>query len=313
VPTLFVHIPKTAGSSLNASAAEIFGTDQIECDYDASEPRTTKLVRRYIYGSTTVDQYGFKKAAEAAGVQWVTGHVSVERYLHLFGAASTISFVRDPVERVISEFQFLRRAGQIPDDLNAFYKQPDQTNKQFRMIGRQPWQAFHLVGNTRRYDECVSYLAHSLRLPLKPRQDNVRPPSDTATVSEEIRADILRWNERDALFVADVNNYLNGQLAAYKAGLPFCRYDHGFSADQHVIGWAFYAGNDEAVEVGLYVDGKLAECTRASEYREHLQTVDAPRMGHCGYRFVLTGYTGASHIEIRTQATGQTLFNWRRP
>ena len=131
-PLLFIHIPKTAGTSFNKSAEQLFGVPAFERDYGAGSPDTSPLVTKYIYGETQ-DTFAFHQAFLAGEKQWMTGHVFAETYLHLFGAANSIAFVRDPVERVISEYHHRRTHFDLDRDFVDFYRDPGETNKQFRL------------------------------------------------------------------------------------------------------------------------------------------------------------------------------------
>jgi len=311
-PILFVHIPKTAGTSLNASAAKLFGTATVERDYGIDAPHTSDAVRRFIYESETVDQYGFLDATHKAGTRWITGHSPADRFLHLFGATNTISFVRDPVERVISEYRHLVRVGKMEQSLEEFYKSEAETNKQFNMIGMPPWRAYHLVGSQDSYERCVALLATELGVALEVLSENVRPASDNAPVGEEIRQAIRDHNELDCRFVTQVRAYLDQHFAAHDAGKAFCYHEYGLIPDTHIIGWCFYRESNAAVQLNLLVDGVVRETVQASEHRAELQTIGVPRLGHCGFRFVLSDYDGAERVEVRTVETGQTICDWQR-
>ncbi len=311
-PLLFVHLPKTAGSSLNQSASDCFGSDRTERDYGSEREYSTKLVRHYIHNSDTIDQYGFHTAFLAEGKKWLAGHFDAERYIHLFGAEQAISFVRDPVERVISEYFYLVRKHGLERSFEEFYKAPEETNKQFRMIGQIPWQAFHLVGTQEKYSECIRLLAKNLSLPLEENRTNVSPSDEENSIDDATRADIAHWNARDILFVEEVRAYLEKQFEAEKNRQPFCYHDVGFEAGKHAIGWAFYGENNDAVTIGLSVDGVLKKSVKASEHRPVLQRLLTPRKGHNGFRFVLNDYACAQSLEIQALETNQCLFKWSR-
>jgi len=312
-PILFLHIQKTAGTSLNKSAEKLFEIHQIERDYGMDAPHTTDLVRRYIYESPTVDQYGFLNATEAKNTRWITGHAPADRYLHLYGAQNTISFVRDPFDRILSEYRYRKRAGNMDRSLEEFYQTPAETNKQFAMIGNAPWRAFHLVGSMETYEQCVSMLAQELELPFKILHENKNTDtSGVKNISDNLQNAIRKHNALDYSFVAQVRGYLDQRLAAFKADQAFCYHDLTFEPDRHFIGWAFYRGSEEPVNVELWVDGKLQTSVQASEHRPELQAVGAPRLGHSGFRFVLEGLRSAQRLELVAADTGQTLFNWQR-
>jgi len=312
-PVFFVHIPKTAGSSLNVAAAKALGEDNIEMDYGPSAPETTPLVHQFMYNGNVVDQFSFFEAFQKNQKRWITGHVSADRYINLFGALNTLAFVRDPAARVISEYNYLQRRQTQTPSFTDYYRSPDETNKQYRMIGTLPWQAFRLVGTQERYDECISLLKKSLEMPLSAIHTNVAPPKDATKPSDETIKDIQKWNERDYQFVAQVRGYLKKQIQAHTEGHVFCYHDTGFAPDTHVIGWAFYKQNTRPVTVELLIDGVRRQSVQAVEARPELQLIGTPRQGHCGFRFVLAPYTTASHIMVRAAETEQSLFEWSRP
>lgn len=310
-PILFIHIPKTAGTSLNASAERIFGANAIERDYGPDVEHTTATVRKYIYDAPTVDQYGFREATRDNETRWITGHFPADRFLHLFGAQHTISFVRDPVERVISEFRYREKIGTTDLDFQSFYRSAPECNKQHHMIGLMPWKAFHLVGTQERYSQCLDLLAQIQNLPFEPLSRNIMRKEDE-TASDEIRSEIQALNTLDCSLVEDVRQYLDKQFEVARRHEAFCYHDISFAEDTHFIGWAFYADNEHCANIDLWIDGKVKETAQASEHRPELQAVGTPRMGHNGFRFVLDAYKGCETIELRTQETDQLLFSWAR-
>ncbi len=308
-PILFIHIPKTAGTSFNENAEHHFGAEAIEKDYGADANHTSALVKTYIYGTETIDQFGFHKAFSQADKKWLTGHFNADRYLHLMGCQNTLAFVRDPVERVISEYLYRKRQFGMDRSLEDFYRDPDETNKQYRMIGEYPWQAFRLVGTQARYNDCLDLINKTFDLTFGDIQSNRRSDQTHLDISDDDKAEIRRWNERDCIFYDEAAAYLEKQLAT-ATGQLFCHHDLGYSPGEHFIGWAFYPGQETPVEVGLYADGQLVKTTRASEHIANLQTIGAPRAGNVGFRFVLGDYKSAETIELKAMDTDQALFNW---
>lgn len=310
-PKLFIHVPKTAGTSFNTCAEEFFGLDAMEKDYGADADHTSALIKKYIYGRRTIDLFGLFRDFSSNRKKWLTGHFNADRYVYLFGCQNTLAFVRKPVDRVISEYLYRVRKFSLDQPFEEFYRAPDETNKQFVMIGQFPWQAFELVGTQERYNACLELVRERVGLPFENIRTNERKDNNHLDISDETRADIAKWNERDGLFYNEVNAYLGKQFAAHSAGKAFCFHDIGFVPGTHAIGWAFYRGNEMPVDVALFVDDKCVSEIQASEHRQELQLVGAPRMGNVGFRFVLTDHASAEKIEIKATETGQTLLTWR--
>lgn len=310
-PILFIHIPKTAGTSLNASAEAYFGADTIERDYGADAPHTTGLVREHIYGDKTVDQFALADAFLSERKAWLTGHFSADRYIQFLGCENVISFVREPVERVISEYLYLKRTQRMDRTFEEFYRSPDETNKQYSFVGRFPWHAFHFVGTQERYREGLKHLTETLGIPIELQEKNRRGDQEHEAIDAATRADIAAWNAQDKAFYDAVCVYMEKQFAVREKGQPFCFHDVGFVEGQHAIGWAFYEANNEPVDVELYVDGERVSTIIASEHVPELHWVNSPRKGCVGFRFVLTEYAGAHSIDIRARQTNQSLFSWK--
>ena len=311
-PLFFIHIPKTAGTSLNTAAENLFGTPAIEKDYSAKSTATSPLVWHHIYAADSAGPFALVKAMQSANKRWLTGHVFAQRYVHLLGAENTISFVRDPIDRVISEYRHRTSKEGEGRSFTEFYKDPLETNKQFRMIGQLPWQAFHLVGVQDQYDTCLDHINATKNLTLAPIKTNVSAQASADETDSETREDIRKWNERDCIFVEQVRDYLTKQLETHAANKPFCFHDMGFVPEQHIIGWAFYLHSEEPVDIGLYIDGILVEKTSALEHRPELQNLLTPRAGHNGFRFVLAPYGSAQSVCVKALNTDQTLFEWQR-
>ncbi|UTW59706.1 sulfotransferase family 2 domain-containing protein [Kordiimonas sp. SCSIO 12603] len=309
---LFIHIPKTAGTSFLKSVRNIAGYDAVEVDYGPDVEHSTKLVRQFIYEKPTIDEYSFYEAFQKEEKELLGGHFFSDRYLQLFGAENTISFVREPVDRVISEYFYLKKKHGLDQPFEEFYRSPAETNKQFRMIGQVPWRAFDMVGSLQSYGKCLERLSGKYAVNFSEERENIAHKTSKNTVPDDVRSDILAHNDRDQVFVSEVEIYLQKLLQSYYENKVFCYHDFGFIPDQHIIGWAFYQANDNPVELELWIDGQLKETILATEHRPELQLLKTPRGGHNGFRVVLSPYSGADKIQLIAKQTGQYLLDWKR-
>lgn len=87
--TIFIHLPKTAGGSVNLTADSQFPPEG----------------RRLCYGKKTANfmrELETLSPAERARVLFVGGHIRFGVHRLLGGECEYITFLRDPVERVFS-------------------------------------------------------------------------------------------------------------------------------------------------------------------------------------------------------------------
>lgn len=101
---LFMHIPKTAGSSFSEAMQELLPPyKNIEVDYlDKKNDHNVKL-------SNAVDE--FIHTSGVAGYRSASGHVPfdlVKRITESLSDYKLVTFLRDPVKRVISDYRYQR-------------------------------------------------------------------------------------------------------------------------------------------------------------------------------------------------------------
>lgn len=130
---LFVHVPKTAGTSLRAELADILQPDaNIVVDYtDTSRSFHARM-------DEAVDM--FLGYAEAEAPRFASGHI-LARHVNRIRAARPgtrlVTFLRDPVARVVSDYRYQRSprhpvhaefAARVPD-LDAYIAMRAEANK----------------------------------------------------------------------------------------------------------------------------------------------------------------------------------------
>jgi hypothetical protein len=132
-PCVFVHVPKTAGTSLRRELAALMQPDvNIVVDYtDTARSFHERM-------DAAVDAFLLRHAR--APVRFASGHIFA-RHVERIGAAMPdarfVTFLRDPVSRVVSDFLYQRSprhplhrefSARVPD-LDAYLALPSERNK----------------------------------------------------------------------------------------------------------------------------------------------------------------------------------------
>ncbi len=303
-PILFLHIPKTAGTSFRRALENMLGCSAVCYDYGAKSSLTNALVLE----PDTADLWDFKRRFDAAELRCLAGHVSASRYVRLFGAEHTVAFMRDPVQRVLSEYHhFVRHYGYTKSIL-SFAAESRFKNKQQRQLSPVPLAAYGFVGIAERFADSVAMLNAEWRWNLAPGQANVgRPSLDVEHEADaSIRAAILGLNQRDqALYDAALGQFQE-RYELFEHGLPFTRsHVKGIEAG-FVTGWAVRR-DESAVPVQFLVNGDPVGCAMAHEYRPWPHALGIGRGGYVGFRFRLPGLKVGDEVLCRAEDTGQHL------
>ena len=163
---LFIHIPKTAGTSFRLGLEAAFDNDSVCKDYSESSDETSDEVLENIYRKK--DFYAFHQEFKKKGYRFLSGHFGVKKYIHLFGAENSITFLRDPVKRIVSEYNHFAHYHGYEKDFQSFYSDKRFVNKQLNIFSGVPWPLVGFIGLTERYSESLIAVSYThLTLPTK--------------------------------------------------------------------------------------------------------------------------------------------------
>jgi hypothetical protein len=136
---VFVHVPKTAGTSFRVALAANFRRNQIFFHYAASSPVTSPVLRRPIREK----RFGvIRRLLDQQDRFLLAGHFNAGLYQPLLPPRHFVTFLREPFARLVSEYKhFVRHHGETRS-FQEFLEAPDSRNRQTRLVGDAGEYAF---------------------------------------------------------------------------------------------------------------------------------------------------------------------------
>ena len=205
IELLSLHIPKTAGTSFRNILKTVYGRKSV-IRFDINE-----------CSGITVNGKTFNKNKLSHNIKVAHGHfefATVFSYLNIDNEVPVITWLRDPVERVISNYFYLKTilTGLFKEDkelmivghrmfrsLTEFAAADINRNRMSEFLHGASLKDFLFVGLVEYFDDDLKYLAEI----FKWNQIHYIKHNATGKLKEEvpekIKAQILKWNEKDAL------------------------------------------------------------------------------------------------------------------
>jgi len=169
---LFVHTPKTAGTSLRWALDKYFGKQNVVCDYGPQGDATSDIVREHLYSEDDLKGPATLVAAIAnQNKKILTGHFRLQKYADNFEAQNIITFIREPLVRMCSEYLHRKNNKTFIGTFSDFVRKPGFQNTQSRYLGGISKQSF--IGVTEQYGESLQQLNHLAHWKLSTRKKNV--------------------------------------------------------------------------------------------------------------------------------------------
>ncbi|MGO1118167.1 hypothetical protein ACTL6U_05665 [Rhodovibrionaceae bacterium A322] len=200
-PYLCIHVEKTAGTSFRSSVLDQFET---VFDYGAISDSTSKRLAAFWQTNPKDLQYFRDRGIEA-----IYGHFPPEKYLALEPDLPVITWIRDPEERLVSDYNFRRRPNDIPDspidfDIQSgkltfqdYLQRPNFQNVISRYLSKVPQKNFAFIGNTEDYADDLALFGKIFNcLPLSRRPKNQNNNEKYLPTAEE-RALLTELNNQD--------------------------------------------------------------------------------------------------------------------
>jgi Sulfotransferase family len=204
-----VHLPKTAGTSFAATLERNFGAAYLR-DY-ADVPINTPKYERH---KSALQNCLSNAEKDFQGIECVHGHFLPLKYLHLADTRDItfVTWLRNPVERVLSHFHFWQQSfdpNNAPSlhrkmmeekwSLERFCLGPEIRDLYFQFLYAFPLEYFSFIGITEFYDEDFAlFVSQFLDSSFEPEKLNVRDTSASGyKISQALRSEVEQYHAKD--------------------------------------------------------------------------------------------------------------------
>lgn len=224
----FVHIPKTAGTSFRFAVEAAVGPEQVIYDYGPGSHKTHRGIQENLYEPQGLTEWGCNHPlVMEADFQWVNqwiagqemrmfgGHCVVHKYKHLFPSEQTVTFMRDPVDRVVSFYHHHVRQLGYQGSLREFAAEKRFANLQSFYTRSTPVSDFGFVGITERYQESIRLFNAVFNVTLPILDMNQKPAQQHYVLDEDMNAWILKHNREDTERYAEAVQCFDDRLSHF--------------------------------------------------------------------------------------------------
>jgi hypothetical protein len=309
---LFVHIPKTAGTSFRVAVQQVF-EDRVAYDY-AKTPDTSAIVRQHVYEKR--DLTALQRALESDRVVMLGGHVHYERYASIFPSERVITFVREPLSRVLSEHRHARRHNGFDGDLLEFASRPRNRNLQTSMLRGVELDQAALVGVTERYGDSLTVLESRIGWGIPELVRNINPERTELALSYPMTAEeeeqLREYNQQDLELYGAMVKQLEDAMSrlcdiATTSGVA--RGVLSYDGNGKAYGWALAPGARRPVRVTLLVDGAARATVVADQLRLDLREQNIHPSGNAGFECRVGELARGTVLRALIEGTDVELLN----
>lgn len=308
-PRLFIHIPKTAGTSLRSAAEICFGSSEVLRDYGPESADTSQSVKEHVYlgeGPTAIMHAIFEQQAKL-----VSGHFPLTKYKDVFCLADTATLVRNPVDQVVSHFQHMVRHYGHQGTLMDFARDPKYQNVQSQYVGMLDPALIGLVGLTESYRLFLEILKEQWDWNLPHRRQNVgnRLGIGKMKLSTEDRLEIECLNATDERLYRRASRVFTNRFKAHESGI-FRDIRGGITRaieGQDLAGWALDMCSPAPVTVDVVVEGECIASTACGQPLYEPSGWKLPGNGLGGFTIDKVALKEGHKVEIRDSEHGFIL------
>ncbi len=284
-PIIYLHIPKTAGTSFRISAADYFGQENVLYDYGAESSTTSEELLNSVESEASIE----KIRTAGLRAKMLGGHFSFPKYRNLFPDSPVVSFFRDPVDRVVSEFVHFSNHYSYTDTLEDFYRSPRFQNRQHKSLGGAKPTDLDFFGLTEKYEHSLELFNTKYNTALKVvalNKGNYGTKSQRIEPTEQQREVIRHLNQADVgLYQLAVEQFDRQDLNRNVARDPITRYigNLGGIRQDKLYGWVFDNESSQPAYVQISVNGEKRLETQACLERPDIVRSGLREDPRCGF------------------------------
>jgi hypothetical protein len=304
---LFSHIPKTAGTSFRKSVARFAFTWTVHGDYGPDNKSTSSLIKHNYANDdfSNIEELTHKKTLLA-------GHYPINKYVAYYPLYNIISFVRDPVQRVISHYHDLQGRINYSGSLEEYASEPRFQNVQSGYFKDIPVEAVGFIGICEFYEESLEMIRkmYRLHIPIRKYNRNKNKREASYITSEEMAAFIREMNSEDcALYEKAMKIFLLRQ-ELIKNNQPYIYGKITIQDEDHIKGWAVNPLSSSPVKLTIKVNDQTAGNIIADQPTEEFSQLDIGRNGEIGFCYNFQEKLRPDDIiEVRVIENAQLILN----
>lgn len=284
----FVHVPKTAGTSFRNALASNKKLHMLY-DYGKGSPNSTPELVNINPKDLTVENNIFAKE----NTVFICGHVNYSQYAHCVSPDAVITIIRNPIERIVSEYQHKKRLSGLKSSFIEYIDSPTHKDKQGRILKSLDLEKKVCIGITSHYKYFVEMFSERFNIPIPAMSANQAPSSDKEERFKfsvgEIKYAYL-YNKKDIeFFFRCVLRFEKSMRAIGYNTIPLidtkwnCRID----AEGRVIGWIASDHND-CYFVAISVNGQDRVVIAADQIRQDIYNSQLSKIPECGFSYPIS-------------------------
>jgi hypothetical protein len=266
----FLHIPKTAGTSLRSALLDAMPDAVRLFAYEQPIPNVRGQVINVASGPAATGRNLLALRAKLSARRVLfSGHVIARHYLDAFHPASFVAFLRDPVERIVSAYRHHVAYMSFTGTLADFYEKPGHINRLTRSLWGLDLRTIGFLGITEALPDLVAPLGRHLGVTLGLRSENAargdKPEIDAAT-----RAKIMSLNSDDVELYRHVRDNLAtyADFAARNRAIPLAAIGAVRRGPDGICrGWVATAQPGRLAEIEVIAGDRVIRRLYADEFR----------------------------------------------
>lgn len=302
-PISFIHIPKTAGTSFRRAAEKYFPEKSIIRNYGPKSPETQEGIRLLDLGK---DQYPLVRFMNSVSWDFYCGHVNFNETCAFSQVNRVVTFVRDPVEQVISHFSHFKRWYGYQKSIEDFVQARTTQNLQSKYLSSVDIRMLGLVGITEKFDESVEIFNKTFDCQFEVMHQNANDLRKE--YDKDLKALIRECNQDDLILYENALELHRQRYRIFRDNQTWVHGSGQLTPAGMVRGWAYPAVGDQPVELTVLVNDQAVSDLFATEPRNHLRQFGSPRAGYTGFSQKLDVKEGDS-VKVLVRSTGQVLLD----